>query len=148
MTMAEPRTVRPGDRLLLHYKLSALDGTEIENTFGGAPLAVGLGRNELPENLEQWLIGLSAGERHQFQLEPWAAFGASDPALIQEIALTEFPPGMPVEENSLIEFAMPNGTTLAGLVKAKTRSHALVDFNHPLSDCPVLFEVEVVEILE
>jgi len=144
----EPRNVRPGDTLVLHYKLSALDGTELDSTFGAEPLTLKLGSNELAENLEQWLIGLHAGERHQFQLEPWAAFGASDPALIQEIALEEFPPGMPVEENSLIEFAMPNGTTLAGLVKAKTGSHALVDFNHPLSDCPLLFEVEVVEILE
>ena len=148
MTTTEPRNVRHGDRLVLHYKLSALDGTEIDSTFGAEPLTLKLGSNELAENLEQWLIGLRVGEHHQFQLEPWAAFGASDPALVQEIALDEFPPGMPVEENSLIEFSMPNGVTMAGLVKAKTGSHAVVDFNHPLSDCPLLFEVEVVEILE
>jgi len=148
MPTTEPRSVRPGDRLVLHYKLSALDRAEIDSTFGGEPLTLGLGHNEFTPNLEQWLIGLHAGERHEFHLQPWAAFGVSDPALIQEIALEEFPPGIPVEENSLIEFSMPNGATLAGLVKAKTASHALVDFNHPLSDCPVLFEVEVVGILE
>lgn len=148
MTATEPKTIRPGDRLVLHYKLSALDGTEIDNTFGGEPLTLKLGHNEFAANLEQWLIGLHVGEHHEFRLQPWAAFGASDPALVQEIALEEFPPGMAVEENSLIEFSMPNGTTLAGLIKARTASHALVDFNHPLSDCPVLFEVEVVGILE
>jgi FKBP-type peptidyl-prolyl cis-trans isomerase SlpA len=148
MTITELRKVRHGDTLVLHYKLSALDGTEIDNTFGGAPLTLRLGHNEFAANLEQWLIGLHVGEHHEFHLQPWAAFGASDPALIQEIALEEFPPGMPIEENSLIEFSMPNGTTVAGLIKARTASHALVDFNHPLSGCPVLFEVEVVEILE
>ena len=146
--MSEAKPVKPGDTLTLHYKITAVNGTEIDSTFGGEPIQITLGCNELAQNLENCLIGVLPGERHVFQLEPWQAFGVSNPELIKEIALEEFPADIPARPGSLIEFSLPNGTVLTGTVKSTTNSHATVDFNHPLSDCPILFEVEVLRILE
>jgi FKBP-type peptidyl-prolyl cis-trans isomerase 2 len=53
---------------------------------------------------------------------------------------------MRVEPHTLIEFALPNGSLLQGTVLEKTQDEAVVDFNHPLCDCPVVFEVEVLGI--
>jgi FKBP-type peptidyl-prolyl cis-trans isomerase SlpA len=140
-------TVKAGDTITLHFKISALDGTVIDNTFDGEPVTLTLGSDEIAATLEQWLIGIPCGERYVFQLEPWQAFGASDPELVQSIPLADFPEGLGAKEGSLVEFTLPNGTTLAGLVKSRTQTDILVDFNHPLSDCPILFEVEVKEIV-
>lgn len=139
--------VRPGDTLLLHYRISTADGSEIDSTFAGEPLVLHLGVGEFAENLEQWLIGLPPGERHVFQLEPEQAFGVSDAALVQRVPLDQFPPDMALTENAVIEFQLPDGAMVAGTVKSKSQHDALVDFNHPLSDCPILFEVEVLEIV-
>ena len=136
-----------GATVLLHFRISSQHGHEIDSTFSGEPIQITLGQQTLAENLEKCLIGLAVGERHVFQLEPYQAFGVHDAALIQEIDLTEFPQGMLPKENSLIDFTMPSGVTLAGTIKSFTQTHAMVDFNHPLSDCPILFEVEVVQIL-
>jgi FKBP-type peptidyl-prolyl cis-trans isomerase SlpA len=136
-----------GDCLILHYRLGTEDGTEISGTFGGEPLTLTLGTGDLAENLEKCLLGLEPQGRHVFYLEPEQAFGISDGSLVQEVPLEEFPPDMPLEENSLIEFTLPNGTGLVGLLKSCSQTHAKVDFNHPLSDCPVVFEVEVLEVL-
>ncbi len=139
--------IRHGDRLIVHYRLGTEDGTEIAGTFGGEPVTLTLGAGDLAENLEKCLVGLEPQGRHVFYLEPEQAFGASDGALVQEVPLEEFPPDMPLEENSLIEFTLPNGTGLVGILKSQSQTHATVDFNHPLSDCPVVFEVEVLEVL-
>jgi FKBP-type peptidyl-prolyl cis-trans isomerase SlpA len=139
-------TVAAGDTVTLHYRLSGLNGHEVESTFDGEPAVFTLGQGQLAENLERWLIGLSLHERHVFQLEPAQAFGHCDPAQVQRIALDEFPPGMVVEPRALIEFSLPNGSLLSGTVLEKTQDEAVVDFNHPLCDCPVLFEVEVLGI--
>lgn len=139
--------IRHGDRVILHYRLGAVDGTEIDSTFGGEPVTLALGGGELAENLEKCLIGLEPGGRHVFYLAPEQAFGTSDRSLVQQIPLEEFPPDMPLDENSLIEFTLPNGTGLVGILKSRSQTHATVDFNHPLSDCPVVFEVEVLEVL-
>jgi FKBP-type peptidyl-prolyl cis-trans isomerase SlpA len=145
MTESE-RCARPGDTLTLHYRLSADDGSEIDSTFGNEPATIKLGTNELAENLERCLIGLTTGQRWVFRLEPWQAFGTSDPALIQEIALEDLHSNVPLKENSLIEFSLPNGSTLAGTIKSKTQTYATVDFNHPLSNCAIVFEVEILSI--
>ncbi len=144
--MKDKKPVKPGDTLTLHFKITVMNGTDIDSTFDAEPIQLTLGNNELAENLENCLIGILPGERHVFQLEPWQAFGVSDPDLVQQIALDQFPAEMHIEPNNLVEFTLPNGTSLSGTVKSKTNTHAIVDFNHPLSDCPILFEVEVLAI--
>jgi len=39
-----------------------------------------LGDGTLAPMLEQWLIDLVPGERHVFLLDPWQAFGESQPS--------------------------------------------------------------------
>lgn len=138
--------VAAGDTVVLHYRLSSVQGHEVESTFGGEPAVFMLGQGQLAENLERWLIGLPLHERHVFQLDPAQAFGHCDPARVQRIPLAQFPPDMAVEPRALIEFSLPNGSLLSGTVLEKTQDEAVVDFNHPLCDCPVLFEVEVLGI--
>jgi FKBP-type peptidyl-prolyl cis-trans isomerase 2 len=142
----EKRIVGYGDWVTLHYRLRGANGKEIAGTFGGEPLTLLVGGRELAENLEKRLVGLEKGEHRIFRLGPEQAFGYSDPALIQEIPLETFPPDAPPEENSLMEFTLPSGETMTGTVKGRTATHATVDFNHPLSDLPVEFEVEVLGI--
>ena len=141
------KAAQSGDHLTFHYRLRAADGTEIDSTFGSEPLSLVLGGGELAESLEQCLLGLQAGESGVFHLEPEQAFGVSDPSLLQQVPLEQFPAGTPLDENSLIEFTAPNGTSLAGTIRGRGQGYVTVDFNHPLSDCPVVFEVEVVEVL-
>jgi len=139
-------TVAHGDTVTVHYRLSSQTGHEFESTFGGEPATFVLGQGELADSLERWMIGLPVGETHVFLLEGGQAFGSCDPALVQRIPLADFPPDMQVEAHTLMEFSLPNGTTLPGTVLEKTQSEAVVDFNHPLCDCPVQFEVEVLAI--
>lgn len=138
--------VAPGNTILMHYKLGSQNGAELENTFDAGPIEITLGRNELALNLERCLIGLPLHERHVFMLDPAQAFGRRDERLIQRIPLSEFPPEITPQPQAMIEFQMPNGATLPGVIQAIGSSEAVVDFNHPLADCPVLFEVEILEI--
>jgi len=138
--------VGPGDTIVLHYKLSSSNGADIESTFEDAPIEITLGQGELAANLENCLLGLPLHERHVFMLEAAQAFGCWSESLVQRLPLTEFPPDMVLAPQTMIEFQLPNGTTLPGVIREIDQSEAVVDFNHPLSDCPVNFEVEVLEI--
>ena len=149
MVNAQPepeKRVACGDTLRLRYKLSNPAGQVFEDTFEDEPITLTLGQGELAATLENCLIGLEINARHVFILEPVQAFGCFDPRLMQRISLTEFPPEMTLAPKAMIEFQLPNGTTLPGVIQAIDPSEAVVDFNHPLSDCPVNFEVEILEI--
>jgi len=136
-----------GDVVVLDFRLATADGQEIDSTFGGEPLTLRLGDGLLEPKLEQCLVGISPRHRYVFSLEADEAFGVSDPSRVLDIPLENFPAAVPAEPGSLIAFDLPGGGSAGGVVVERTPTHARVDFNHPLSDCPVVFEVEIREIV-
>jgi FKBP-type peptidyl-prolyl cis-trans isomerase SlpA len=142
------RTVAPGDTLLLRYALRPRGGDDLISNFDDPePETVTLGDGTLAPMLEQWLIDLVPGERHVFLLDPWQAFGESQPELIQTLPKSDLPADMELAVDRLFEFSMPNGETLAGRILEIGDEAVKVDFNHPLADLCIEFEVEIVRIL-
>ena len=142
------RTVALGDTLQLRYALRPRGGDDLIANFDDAePETVTLGDGTLAPMLEQWLIDLVPGERHVFLLDPWQAFGESQPELIQTLPQSDLPADMEFVVDQLVEFAMPNGQTLAGRILEIGDDAVKVDFNHPLADLFIEFEVEIVRIL-
>jgi FKBP-type peptidyl-prolyl cis-trans isomerase SlpA len=142
------RTVAPGDTLQLRYALRPRGGDDLVSNFDDPePATVTLGDGTLAPMLEQWLIDLPTGERHVFLLDPWQAFGVSQPELVQTLPKTDLPSDLEFAVDQLVEFAMPNGQTLAGHILEIGEDAVKVDFNHPLADLSIEFEVEVERIL-
>lgn len=139
--------MRLGDTVVLHYRLSSRDGTEIESTFDGEPARITLGAGELPATLERQIAQTPLNTRFVYLLEPEQAFGRHDDALVHTVPLEDFPEASPPQPNSLVEFTLPNGTTLTGIVLGRQGDSVKVDFNHPLVDCPIDFEIEVLEVI-
>jgi FKBP-type peptidyl-prolyl cis-trans isomerase SlpA len=142
-----PDTVRPDSLVTLHYRIALADDTELLSTFSTTPATLKLGAGELAGSLERCLVGLPVGERHVFLLEAEQAFGVYHAALVQRMPRTSFPQGSELEIMHMVEFAAPDGTTHAGLVRELSEEYVLIDFNHPLAGKAIRFEVEVIGIL-
>lgn len=143
-----PERVRHDSLVTLHYRVAAADDTEIVSTFGGMPATLQLGGGDLAPPLEACLADLPVGERHVFLLEAQQAFGPHNPGLLKRMPTGELPNGgADIGVLTLVEFAAPNGSRFAGLVREIDAATALVDFNHPLAGKPIRFEVEVIGIL-
>ena len=140
-------TVAFGDTISLRYAIRMRNGNEIVSNFEDAePDIITVGDGTIAPNLEKWLIDLKAGERHVFLLDPWQAFGISSEEMVQTINSQDIPSDMKLETGKLVEFELPNGQTLAGTILEIGPDGVKVDFNHPLADCPIEFEVEVIDI--
>lgn len=147
--MADHTAVQPGSTVTLRYAIRLRNGVEFISNFDEPdPDTLTIGDGTLNPPLEQWLIGIHPGERHVFLLDPWQAFGSSNPDLIQTLDPQDIPADMVLEVDTLVEFTLPNGQTLAGTILEISTDGVKVDFNHPLADCPIEFEVEVVSIQE
>lgn len=142
------RAVAPGDTLEIRYALRPRGGEDIISNFDDSePDTLTLGDGTLAPMLEQWLVDLVPGERHVFLLDPWQAFGASQPDLVQTMPRSDLPADLRLEIDLLFEFTMPNGQTLAGRILEIGDAAVKVDFNHPLADLCIEFEVEIERIL-
>jgi FKBP-type peptidyl-prolyl cis-trans isomerase SlpA len=143
-----PERIKRDSLVTLHYRVATADDTEIVSTFGATPATLQLGSGELAPPLEACLEGLPIGERHVFLLEPSQAFGPHNPDLLKRLPISELPNGgADIGPLTLVEFAAPNGSKFAGLVREIDDKAALVDFNHPLAGKSIRFEVEVIGVL-
>ncbi|MDO9571894.1 MAG: FKBP-type peptidyl-prolyl cis-trans isomerase [Hydrogenophaga sp.] len=145
--------VQEGSFLTLHYRMSGPGGQVIIDTFDGQPATLSLGSGQLSPAIEQRLIGLEEGSRHEIELEDGEAFGERQPEMVQWVArrlLNEL--GDPHEQyvaGDVVQFPTPDGLgSYAGsVVEVREDGAVLFDFNHPLAGQPVRFEVQLIGVL-
>ncbi len=147
----QPQFVRQDSFLTLHYRLSGLSG-DVINTFDGKPATISLGTGELSLPMERCLIGMTEGESGSFKLARGEAFGAHNPQMVQWVSRALLDrvgtQGDQYSVGEVVEFPAPEGQgTYAGVVKAIREGEVLFDFNHPLVDQELTFEVHVIGVL-
>jgi FKBP-type peptidyl-prolyl cis-trans isomerase SlpA len=137
--------------LTLHYRLAAMDDTDIVSTFKDKPATLQLGMGQLAPFLEACLLGLPEGAHEIFDLAPEQAFGPRNPELVQRVSRATLDQNSQLGENyaigDLVEFAAPGGGRFAGVLREINANNALFDFNHPLAGQPLKFEVKIIGIL-
>src|SRR5690348_12173349 len=104
-------SVQSNSAVLVHFTLKLDDGSVAESTRNnGKPALFRLGDGSLSEGLEQHLLGLKAGEKRAFSLEPDAAFGISSPDLIQYFSRREFMEAGEPEMGAIMLFTAMDGS--------------------------------------
>ena len=113
-----------------------------EKTYEPIPIVVG-GNHLLPA-IEEAIVGLKEGESKTLEVDADNAFGQRNPEMIQLIPMKEFKkqgmtpyPGMRITAE---------GTT--GKILTVNGGRVRVDFNHELAGKDLVYDVEVVEIIE
>lgn len=133
--------------VLLHFTLKLDDGSTADSTYSqGKPALFRLGDGSLSEPLEQQLLGLKVGDKHQFTLAGEAIFGKPNPDLVQYFTPRDFADAGIPEAGTIMLFTAMNGSEMPGLVKEVAEGSIIVDFNHPLADQNITFDIEVLEI--
>jgi FKBP-type peptidyl-prolyl cis-trans isomerase SlpA len=144
--------VGPASHLTLHYRISlASSGADVISTFGDRPATLTLGMGQLAEPLERCLLGLSEGAQASFDLPAGDAFGPRNPDLLQRVSRamlnTHGELGASYSPGDLLDFAAPDGSRYAGVIKEIDATGALLDFNHPLAGQPIRFDVRILGVL-
>ncbi len=112
-----------------------------------------VGNGTLPTGFEQVILGLKAGDRRSCVLPAAQAFGLHAAQHVRRFLRTEFvmlqkTMDMPLAVGVVISFADPSHAELPGVVVALDEQWVQVDFNHPLAGRDLLFEVEILRLLE
>lgn len=147
-----PTIVRPGSFLTLHYRLAGPAG-DVINTFADKPATLSLGQGQLSPAVEQRLLGLTEGTRATFELAAGEAFGVRNGAMQQWVSrklLDELgAPGEHYSVGDVVQFPAPDGQGHYAGAVLQVRDDGAVrfDFNHPLADQPVTFEVQLIGVL-
>ncbi len=134
-------------RVLAHITAKLKDGSIADSTkVSGDPSWMVLGDGHFSEAFEAYLIGKTAGDNLQFELEAEDAFGISNPDQIHFMDISQFPQDIELKVGAIISFSQPDGSQVPGVIRNQEGSSVTVDFNHPLVGQDVIFEIEVQQV--
>jgi len=137
--------IAQGSRVSLRYALYLEDGTEADSS-GEETVQFVYGDGTLHPGLESVLLGLAAGDKASFGIEPSQGFGLPDPDNIHAMPRDDFPEELDLTPGVVIGFSMPNGEEIPGTIVALDEARVEVDFNHPLAGHTLRFDVEVIAV--
>ena len=145
--------IQPGSFLTLHYRLSGPDGADVVSTFADKPATLSMGAGQLAPAIEACLLGLPEGAHESFELPAGAAYGERSADMLQRVKLSLLhelgDPDADYSVGDVVQFPTPDGQgSYAGVVRERGPDWLLFDFNHPLADQPVRYDVRVLGVLD
>ena len=140
-------TIQPGSEVVMHFSITLEDGTIADSTEGEEPLQFVMGDQTLIEGLELALYGLKVGDKQNLIIEPENAYGYPDSENIHAMQREDFPKDMEIKKGIIVGFATPAGDEFPGTVTEIGEKQVTVDFNHPIAGHEIVFDVEILEII-
>lgn len=137
-----------GSRVSLHFTLALAGGRVVDSSRKDEVLTIIVGQGDIAAGLEKYLIGLTVGDRRQFEIPAGEIYGQSEPGVLSTFAREDFPPEVVLEPGQVIGFALPSGEEIPALVTALDDAGVHVDFSHPLAAHALVFDVEILALTQ
>ena len=134
--------------VIMHFDLKLEDGSAADSTrVNKKPAKLVMGDGSLTPNFEACLLGLKKGEKKSFTLAPEDAFGQPNPDNIHHMDRNRFSSELSLTEGVIVAFSQPDGSEVPGIIRSVAGDSVTVDFNHPLAGQTVIFDVEIVDVI-
>jgi FKBP-type peptidyl-prolyl cis-trans isomerase SlpA len=122
----------------INYKLLAASGALIDEAQN---FSFKIGDGSLANEFEDCIKDCEIGRLQTFLLRGSDVFGAYDELAKKSVTLNELPKDIKIDD--AIDFSLPTGDKVIGVVRKITTENAIIDFNHPLANIDISFVVEV-----
>lgn len=139
---------KTGDTVRINYVGRLTDGTQFDSSIGRDPLQVTLGAGQIIPGLENHLEGMAVGEKSTVTIPSEAAYGAHRPEAIQTVERASVPENIDLKIGTQLQAKTPEGKVIPLTVVGVDNSTVQLDANHPLAGKDLIFDVEMVDIVQ
>ncbi|MGA9524629.1 MAG: peptidylprolyl isomerase [Myxococcaceae bacterium] len=137
--------VGKGSVVGLEYRLHLGDGKVIDES-GEQPLSYLHGQGQIVPGLERELEGMGLGDSKQVVVSPAEGYGNHDPAGVQAVPRTAFPPNAEIQPGTQFAARAPDGSQVPVTVRDVQGEQVTIDVNHPLAGKTLHFDVKVTSV--
>ena len=150
--MSDDKIIKQGSQVTLHFSVALTDGHVVDSNFDTAPASFRVGDGNMLSGFESRMLGLKEGDEIENFLSPDQAFGPVNEENIHRLPRSRFNQFLDDEYEELqigtvVSFKDPGGFDLPGVVKEKSATEVLVDFNHPLAGKDIVFKAKIVAVM-
>jgi peptidylprolyl isomerase len=139
--------VKSGDKVKVHYNGKLRNGETFDSSEGREPLEFTVGGGQVIKGFDQGVMGMQVGDKRTVEIEVEDAYGEKNEDMIIEFPKTQFPPDMKAEAGMQLMMNNGQGQSFPVVVKEVKEETVLLDANHPLAGEDLIFDIELVEIV-
>ncbi|NMC74228.1 MAG: peptidylprolyl isomerase [Geobacteraceae bacterium] len=139
---------KANDRVKVHYKGFLRDGTVFDSSLGKEPFVFVIGEGSVIPGFEKGIVGMCAGDTKTITLPPEEGYGLHRDELCAVVARSRIPSTINRRQGMKLEVQSSSGTSAQAIVLEVTDSDVTLDLNHPLAGKELLFELELLEIVQ
>ena len=137
----------------LHAAMPKQEMEHIESTDSKAPFKFLFGTGGIIKGFETNLLGLEAGDKFDFRVNPDDAYGDTDPRALVNLPMDIFKTEGAIDleimqVGNIIPLRDNEGNQMNGKIVSFNDESVLMDFNHPLAGHELHFAGEVVSVRE
>jgi FKBP-type peptidyl-prolyl cis-trans isomerase 2 len=140
--------VKSGDKVKVHYHGKLTDGTTFDSSEGREPLEFEVGSGSVIAGFDSGVTGMSVGEKRTINIPVDEAYGQKQDDLMMEFPLDRFPSDMKPEVGMQLNMSNGAGQNFPVVIREVREDSVILDANHPLAGEDLVFDLELVEIVQ
>jgi FKBP-type peptidyl-prolyl cis-trans isomerase 2 len=140
--------VQSGDTIKIHYQGRLADGTTFDSSEGRSPLEFTVGSGAVIKGFDDGVQGMSVGEKKTIEIPFIHAYGPEDPSMIIEFPIERLPADMKPEIGMQLNMNNASGQQFPVVITDITKENIILNANHPLAGKDLIFDLELVEIVD
>ena len=138
---------KEGDTVKVHYTGKLEDGTVFDTSDEEAPIEITIGRGQIIPGFEKAVIGMEPGEKKTATISPEEAYGPRREDMTLTVERGQFPEEINPEPGQQLQVQQPDGRAAVVVVSDVSESTVTLDANHPLAGQPLIFEIQLVDVI-
>ena len=140
--------VQKGDTVKIHYHGRLSDGTVFDSSNGRAPLEFTVGSGSVISGFDSGVQGMQIGDKKTIEIPFPEAYGPVDPSMILEFPKSQLPPDLQPEVGMELAMNDESGQQLPVVITEIKPDSIILNANHPLAGKDLIFDLELMDILQ
>jgi peptidylprolyl isomerase len=139
--------VKEGDVVRVLYTGKLTNGEQFDSSTGREPLEFTVGAGQMIKGFDDAMPGMTVGEKKTINIQPEDAYGQKDERAIIEFPKANVPDDMKLEAGMQLQLRNEQGQPFPVTVSEIKDDVIILDANHMLAGKELVFDIELVEIV-
>ena len=139
--------VKNGDVVKVHYTGKLVSGDQFDSSEGREPLEFTVGAGMMIKGFDAALPGMSVGDKKTVDIAAAEGYGEKDPNAVIEFPKENVPEEMKLEPGMNLTLTNQEGQPFPVTVTEVKEDVVVLDANHFLAGKDLVFDIELVEII-
>lgn len=140
--------VKDGDIVKVHYTGKLANGEQFDSSVGKEPLKFTVGKGMMIKGFDAAMPGMRVGETKTINISPEDGYGEKSEDAIIEFPKKNIPEDMELEPGASLTLSNHDGQPVPVVVVEVKKDVIILDANHFLAGQELIFDIELVEIVE